>query len=340
MRNLFFISIILFSLQSKAQTDEKATLRSIENALEAYSMGDFSNLQSEYIIDDNHIIGKKYLTIGYPYKNNEIILNKQNGVITSATYITNRENKNNVELLFQNGKVENVKIDLYSIDYRLKHSDDGLLIFSKDGSADVIFSLGFNGDATKTIVKAVRYSEVSKPAVSEITKMELSDNSFRRNYTSYKKNKEVSDKNILQKLIQSYSVKENNSYLKEYLDNGIVGDRSNGKTILYTYDSHNRLVNEIETSRDGKLSKSYVYADEKSLEFVKRVSVGDFPNEKYTYIDIKQDLPKPSGNSNDYEWKHGEYRIDGDGNLYFEGRDDKIRKKESGVWSDWKYADY
>ena len=333
MKKITLLVLILFPFIAKSQVDEKKVLNTIEYALAAFDMYSFNEFNSEYIVVDNTVMGKRYLSLGTNYKYNEVILNKVDGQIKSATYIMNKDYKREIGLVFNENNVERVISDGY-FDFNFKYDEDGLRIFAKDGRADIVYSMSFDGEKIKTIVKAIRKNETSKPYIDKIIKVKYEGNDVIKTFTSYKQDKETIDKNILQKYINKYTRIDSNTYSNEYLDNGIANDLANGKKTVYTFDNLDRLTSSIQTNKQGKSIHQYTY-QENSMNVLKKLVESDFTNEKMTFIDIFEDLPNTS-EMKDYEWKKGEYRLDEHKDLIFEKRDGKLRKKVDGVWSDWK----
>lgn len=316
--------------------DSKKVIRVIEYALEASSLGQCTSHDAAYILENNKITGKKYPVKGTSlYSNYEIKLNTENGLIKNASYITQNANYP-ILLEFQNDNIVRVLIKNDGIDYKFKYESDKVTILSKEDSSEITYVLELIGEKTKTITKTIKLDKpFSKPFVSKISKLSYADdsnNTFTLDYTSYKNEKT----SILQRFIYKFSKVSNTIYTVDYLDNGIKDDISNGLKVTYTYDNFDRISQQDNIYKNSQSISNYYYVDNKNFNFSKKITKVDFPKEKATYIDIPADLAKTNDNQNDYEWKHGQYRLDVNNNLYLEIRDGKIREKTNGVWSAWR----
>ncbi|WP_313374655.1 hypothetical protein [Chishuiella sp.] len=325
MKKITLLTILILSLSVKSQTNNKKYLDEIEYALTAYDPTMIFGYKTEDIFDNNILIGRKFLSIGYPNKVSRILLNKENGIIKNASI-----NGEVIELFFNKEDLERIK-QTSSFDFKLNYNDGSLILLTQVGSEKIAYSLGFNEGKIKTIVKAIKRGNYLDPFVSEINKLEYIDDSFIRDYTAYKYGKKMEDKNIVQKFIYKYSKIDENTYSKEYMNNGIKTDPSNGTKIVYTYDNKDRILSKLETSQLGISLSEYLYSDDNSSEYVREILSGEFKSKKYKRITINEDLPKTSPNAQDYEWEKGYYEFDNN-ELVFIRKNGKVREKKNGIW--------
>lgn len=339
MKKFISMCLILLSLFSKAQTHEEKIIQTIEAVIQA-SHGEsmINSLSTEYIYNNGDVVGKKYIIVGYPNRYNKILLRKENGNIVDASFISG-ENERQIKLSFNGDKLEEISMPYY-FEFRIKYGDDGLILFSKSGSSDIVHTISFDDKKrVKIIVEAIR-PQNSKPYIHKMTNFEYSENALIKTQQYYKaNNKDTSDKNIIDKEVIKYSIVDNDGYSKEYLDNGLPNDKKNekmaGTKIIYTYDKYNRKIKTYEINKLGETrEEAYFYIDDNSKKFVKKITKGNYINEKYIFIDISEDLPKTENMKNEYEWKKGHYRLDGNNDVYMIVRDGIIREKINGVWKE------
>ncbi|MFH6996627.1 hypothetical protein ACHRVZ_01780 [Flavobacterium sp. FlaQc-57] len=317
--------------------DAKKAIRIIEYALEAHATGKSFSSEAQYITENNKIVGKKYPSHATDYGYYELRLNFEGNLIKNASIITRYSNKP-ILLEFQNNTITRIIYKDYSVDFKLQYDANKVTLFSKEGEAEVTYVLELDGDRTKSVVETVKFNKpFSKPYISKTGKFSFTPDSYTLDYTSYKREKAAEEKNILQKIIYRYSKVSNNVYKLEYLENGLKEDKSKGLVIIFSYDDFDRIYKEESTSNYGKSLTNYFYSDNKSYDYVKKISVSENVKGKETNISIVKDMPKTNATVNDYEWRQGYYTLDANSDLVFENRDGKHRQKVNGIWSDWKY---
>jgi hypothetical protein len=291
----------------------------------------------EYLTDPatHKIIGQNLLNGTAWTKYDKVTLTWDGDNITKANLDMNGDYA--VNLKWANDRVSEVAIQgLYQVDYTVNYNEKGEVV-GFIGNEVIYknrknsFIVEYTGDQ---INKITGYqSQISKePWILNITTFTYNNNVITGNTIQYKQWESNKPKNIKSDYTEKVEKLGEDRYLYSDPFGGSVEktfDKDNGKVIV-----------EKSISKTGAVTThTYKYADNKMWkeDIIETTAAGAFTKRTIKVGFSLKDQPESVA---DYDKTEGWYELNKDGECIYEKRGIKERKKENGVWGDWKQIAY
>jgi hypothetical protein len=282
----------------------------------------------------NKIIGQNLFEGTGWIKYTKVTLNWVNDDIPTAVIDINGDYA--ITLKWNNDRVSEIAIQgLYQFEYTIDYNESGEVtgftgnqVIFKDRKTS--FIIEYTGDQINKITGFE--SRISKkPWIRTITTFTYGNNITTGNTIQYTQWESNTPKNIK----SDYTMKAEKLSEERYL----FSDPFGGKLEKEFDKDNSKVIMEKNTSKTGAVTyTTYKYADNKMWrQEILETNATGFVKRTIKIQFSRKDQP---ANIPDYDKTEGWYEFNKDGECISQSRDGKERKKENGVWGEWKAINY
>ena len=326
---LFSFCALIVNAHPAAQQGPKEVLKIIRLAYEAWNNSNGECMKPDTYITaaDGKIVGQKFFTYIGDDKYVKIMLDWKDQSIVSAM-----ERDYKINLQWSNGQVAGIKVDgLHLFDYAIHYNDKGdVADFTcnqlLNNRLRFIRMIEMEGDRITKITAYENEVSSSTPWIRSIKTFTYGESETNISYLVYATGKSNNPKNIISNMTAGY---------KKTGDKFITA-AAWGDNIETVYNANDKISAKKVVTRFGKTEEhGYTYLDGKMFkeETVTTGNNGFYEKNILIYFTLTD---KPASTP-DYEKTQGRYLFSKDGELIWESRDSKYRKKVNGVWSEWEF---
>jgi len=336
MNRFFFIIMFFFFALSAKSIGVEQQKEAVRRVWMCYAV--WSSNNASYVVPANYTYDEKnenltgQLYYSFSEKEFDQFIVDFSGLLPlKAGFSQYSDSKpNDVKLKWEDSDLINVEIvGLHRFKYAItKSGADSYILYNEyqmNGTKQDKVIVYFSGDKISTIEMYGGHAR-KKDEIFYITTYTFPDErTYEGNRTYYKKEKV--DTKIYDPIFTNIKKIES--------PNKVSSKNSFDREMEYTYNEDGYVVEKRTSENNSKKAVTYYeYVDEKIFRKTSEIVTNGVKSKEILVMFDKLDADTDNP---DWEWRKGKYCFDEKGDLIYETKEQKYRKKIDGVWSEWMF---